>query len=162
MTADETGTTDTPADGVETPPAGEQSKPDADVPPEVARALRKANKEAQDLRIRLKEFEDRDKSEADKLAERAAAAERKAQELESRMLRVEVAAAKGLTLTQAKRLIGSTREELEADADELLADIKPGRPKPDDGQGQAPSKPNHAADGKAEARRRFGATAGQQ
>ena len=159
MTADETGTNE-PVDGVETSSAADEPKPESDVPPEVARALRKANKEAETLRLRLKEFEDRDKSEADKLAEKAAAAERKAQELEARMLRVEVAASKGLTLAQAKRLIGETREELEADADELLADIKPSRPKPDEGQGQAPTKPNRAEEGRAEARKRFGAAAG--
>ena len=33
------------------------------------------------------------------------------------------AKAAGLTPSQAKRLVGSTREELEADADELLKDI---------------------------------------
>ena len=40
-----------------------------------------------------------------------------------RALRAEVSNAKGLTPTQAKRLVGATREELEADADELLADL---------------------------------------
>lgn len=57
------------------------------------------------------------------LEERVAQIERQAQESESRALRAEVANAKGLTPNQAKRLIGSTREELEADADELLKDI---------------------------------------
>lgn len=37
-------------------------------------------------------------------------------------LKWEVALDKGLTKTQAKRLVGKTREELEADADELLAE----------------------------------------
>lgn len=36
-------------------------------------------------------------------------------------LKWEIALDKGLTKTQAKRLVGTTREELEADADELLA-----------------------------------------
>jgi hypothetical protein len=57
------------------------------------------------------------------LEERVAEIERQAKESESRALRAEVANAKGLTPNQAKRLVGSTREELEADADELLADI---------------------------------------
>lgn len=39
---------------------------------------------------------------------------------ESNALRYEVALDKGLSKTLAKRLVGSTREELEADADELL------------------------------------------
>lgn len=57
------------------------------------------------------------------LEDRVAEIERGAKDAEARALRAEVANAKGLTPTQAKRLIGSTREELEADADELLADI---------------------------------------
>lgn len=57
------------------------------------------------------------------LEERVAQIERQAQESESRALRAEVANAKGLTPSQAKRLVGATREELEADADELLKDI---------------------------------------
>ncbi|MCZ7526562.1 MAG: hypothetical protein M5U14_09405 [Acidimicrobiia bacterium] len=42
-------------------------------------------------------------------------------ELESAELRRDVAAEKGLTAEQARRLTGATREELEADADDLLA-----------------------------------------
>lgn len=57
------------------------------------------------------------------LEERVAEIERQAQDAEARAMRSEVANAKGLTPTQAKRLVGSTREELEADAAELLADI---------------------------------------
>lgn len=57
------------------------------------------------------------------LEERVAEIERTAKASEERALRAEVANAKGLTATQAKRLVGSTREELEADATELLADI---------------------------------------
>ncbi|MCZ7528847.1 MAG: hypothetical protein M5U14_22210 [Acidimicrobiia bacterium] len=43
------------------------------------------------------------------------------EELETAELRRDVAAEKGLTAEQARRLTGSTREELEADADDLLA-----------------------------------------
>jgi hypothetical protein len=57
------------------------------------------------------------------LEERVAEIERQAKESEERALRAEVANAKGLTPTQAKRLVGTTREELEADAADLLADI---------------------------------------
>lgn len=57
------------------------------------------------------------------LEDRVAEIERAASESEKRALRAEVANAKGLTPTQAKRLIGGTREELEADADDLLKDI---------------------------------------
>lgn len=57
------------------------------------------------------------------LEDRVAEIERQAKESEARALRAEVANAKGLTTAQAKRLVGATREELEADADELLEDI---------------------------------------
>ena len=54
-------------------------------------------------------------------------------------LRNSVALDKKLTPSQAKRLVGSTREELEADADELLADLKNTQPSTvatSDGQGK--------------------------
>lgn len=57
------------------------------------------------------------------LEDRVAEIERQAKESEARAMRAEVANAKGLTPSQAKRLVGETREELEADADELLKDI---------------------------------------
>lgn len=68
----------------------------------------------------LKKKADGAKTVEDRLAE----IERQAKESESRALRAEIANAKSLTPNQAKRLIGSTREELEADADELLKDIE--------------------------------------
>ncbi len=57
------------------------------------------------------------------LEERVAEIERQAKDSEQRALRAEIANAKGLTPSQAKRLVGETKEELEADADELLKDI---------------------------------------
>lgn len=97
--------------------------------------IAKANQEAKNLRARLKELEplaakakeleDANKTEAEKLSERATAAEQRAQEAELRLMRLEVAADKGLTPAQAKRLVGATREEMEADADDLLATFGP-------------------------------------
>lgn len=78
-----------------------------------------------DAAKKLKELEDADKSEAQKAADKAAEAEKRAQEAEMRALRLEVAAEKNLTPAQAKRLAGTTKEELEADADELLESFKP-------------------------------------
>lgn len=86
---------------------------------------RQATKERDALAARLQEFEDRDKTEAQKLTDRAEAAEKRATETEGRALRLEVASEKGLTPAQAKRLVGVTREELEADAAELLETFKP-------------------------------------
>lgn len=66
---------------------------------------------------KLAEIEEANKTESEKNAERLAAAEAKAAELESRALRSEVAAAKGVP---SNLLTGSTREELEASADALI------------------------------------------
>jgi hypothetical protein len=61
-----------------------------------------------------------------------------AQERHNAMV-AEVAAARGLTPAQAKRLTGSSREEIEADADEIVEafGIKPdkGKDEPDKGDG---------------------------
>lgn len=57
------------------------------------------------------------------LEERVAEIEKAARDSEQRAIRAEIANAKGLTPSQAKRLVGATREELEADADELIKDI---------------------------------------
>lgn len=114
-----------PDDGPE-PGGGELEKMKA--------ALRKANKEAEENRRKLKDLEDRDKSDSEKLAERAAAAERRAQEAETKALRFEVATEKGI---KARWLSGNTREELEAAAEEYLADHPPAG----NGTGPAPSKP---------------------
>lgn len=98
---------------------GSGKEPDG-IPPAVKAALRKANKEAETYRLKLKELEDRDKSETDKLKDAVTVAEKRAAVAEAKILRLEVAAEKGLTMAQAKRLVGETREELEADAVELL------------------------------------------
>lgn len=105
-----------------TPPAPAPA-PSADDVAALKAALKKANDEAAASRHKLKELEDRDKSDSEKLTERIAAAEKRAADAEANALRLEVAAAKGLTPSQVKRLVGTTREELEADAVELLADF---------------------------------------
>ena len=134
----------------------------AEAPPEVKRALNKANKEAEQLRLKLKEYEDRDKTEQQKLAESQAAAEERAVAAELRASRLEVAAEKGLTPAQAKRLVGATREELEADADEILKDFPaaPGRsasPRPDPSQGSRGTKTASGREAAmAEVEKRFG------
>lgn len=107
--------------------------------------IRKANSEAENLRKRLKELEpiaqrakeleESQKTEAEKVAERLAAAEKRATDAELRVLRRDVADAKGLTAAQAKYLTGATQEELEAAADQILVDFPassvtpPGKPR---------------------------------
>lgn len=135
---------------------GSEKEPDDGVPPAVRAALRKANKEAETYRLKLKEIEDRDKSELEKERDAKTVAEKRAEEAEARALRLEVAAEKGLTLRQAKRLAGSTREELEADADELLEDLggasgsngngDSGGRKPPPGKPKEKLRPGHVPD----------------
>lgn len=90
------------------------------------------------------------KTEADKLAARLAEVEKAASEERMLRLRLEVATEKGLTSAQAARLSGSSKEELTADADALLAlfpafdpskAATAGTPKPDPSQGARSSGP---------------------
>lgn len=77
--------------------------------------------EAKALLAKAKELETSSKTADD----RVAALERKIADAEAKSMRLEIAAAKGLSPTMARRLMGSTREELEADADALKAEFKP-------------------------------------
>lgn len=126
-----------PTPDPDAPPEGEPK--DADTEPfDLDRAkakIAKANSEAEGLRKRLKELEplakkaqeleESQKSEQQKVLERAEAAEKRAAAAETELLRLQVGAAKGLTPAQARRLVGTTAEELEADADDLLASFRP-------------------------------------
>lgn len=91
------------------------------------KARRDAEKTATDLAARLKELEDKDKSETDKLRDDNAALVKENERLSGEILRRDIASDKGLTLAQAKRLHGATKEELEADADEFLAENGPAK-----------------------------------
>ncbi|MFG3476469.1 hypothetical protein ACGF3K_14555 [Streptomyces sp. NPDC047980] len=84
------------------------------------KAVTATQKERDRLAARLQELEDRDKTEAQKLAEAKAAAESEAATARQELLRYRVAAAKKLPASLAARLQGSTEEEMAADADALL------------------------------------------
>lgn len=84
-------------------------------------ARRRAEQDAKAKTDELKKVKDADKSEMDKIKERLDESEKRAQKAEAQNLRNEVASTKGLSPAQAKRLVGSSKEELESDADELLA-----------------------------------------
>lgn len=73
----------------------------------------------------LQKIRDGEKSEVQKERERADAAEKRANEADHRELQRAVAEAKGIPLKHAARLRGSTKEELEADADDYLEDYTP-------------------------------------
>lgn len=96
----------------------------------------KANAEAAK---RLKELEDANKSDLDKLTERATSAEQKAAAAELKALRFEVAAEKGVPTNLMRFLTGDSREDLEAAADELMAAVKP-----DTGEGDTGGRPKEA------------------
>lgn len=89
----------------------------------LARQNEKVAKSNADAAKRLAELEEADKSETEKLASERDQHRARAESAELSLARLEVALEKGLTRAQAKRLVGSTREELESDADELLADL---------------------------------------
>jgi len=95
--------------------------------PDRAKAkIRKTNQENKSLRDRLKKYEaaEAERAEKEKTSEeKYADLSSKLTAAESRALRLEIALEKGLTASQVKRLVGNTKEELLADADELLADL---------------------------------------
>ncbi|GAA2237659.1 hypothetical protein GCM10010401_07320 [Rarobacter faecitabidus] len=94
----------------------------------------KAEKEAADLR---KQIEDAGKTAEQKAADALKAAQDSAAASSLKALQYEVAAEKGIDLKLASRLVGSTKEELESDADNLktLVGARPTGPKPDPSQG---------------------------
>lgn len=100
-----------------------------------------ALKRAEEAEAKVKAFEDSKKSAEQLTAEQLEATKKSAEDNAALVLKYQVAAAKDLPLTAAERLRGATKEELEADADELkklLGDGKPngdGRPRPDHSQG---------------------------
>lgn len=111
---------------------GEEQQPSETKPTETvdfwkqkAREQEKRAKDNASAAQRLQEIEDAQKSAEERASEALTNAEKRALEAESRALRLEVASEKGLTPAQAKRLVGSTREELESDADDLLENFKP-------------------------------------
>lgn len=87
-------------------------------------AKAKANSEAAK---KLEEIESANKTELEKAQAAAKNAEEKATGLERDLMRLRVAIRKSLNETQAKRLVGDSEEELEADADELLSTFRPGK-----------------------------------
>lgn len=123
-TTPETSTEETP---------DEQQKPDADreAPPEddrddawdperAKRKISKVNSENKALRERA--------TAAEKKAQTAEELERKATDLSTANLRLEVGYELGLPLSLAKRLQGSTKEEMVADAEALVELVTPKAP----------------------------------
>lgn len=106
-----------------------------------------AKREAAEFAARIKEFEDSQKTEAEKASERQTELERSNAENAAKALRYEVAEKAGLPLSLAGRLQGGTAEELLADAEALKGLLgqgapTPAAPKPDLTQGGSGTEPS--------------------
>lgn len=88
-------------------------------------ARKAADKKAEELAAKVKEYEDAQKSEQEKLADERDSLRTEAQRAQAESLRLRVALAKKLPEELIDRLRGETQEELEADADTLLSLVKP-------------------------------------
>ena len=126
-------------DAPDAPPAtpAQEPKPETDWKAEAKKWELRA-KENKTAAERLTTLEDSQKTEAQKLTDRAESAERERDEIRTESLRFRIAAEKGLTPKQASRLRGTTEEELTADADDLLADFPSGPRRPNGDVGQGP------------------------
>jgi len=105
---------------------------------------KEANRKARDLERQLRERDDAAKP----LAERVTEADAARDEANLKAMRLEVALDKGLSLTLSKRLSGSTKDELEADADELVS-LLGAAPRPDLDGGYKPPPPKDKDPNKA-------------
>lgn len=100
----------------------------------------KAAKADVDDASKWREYEASQKSDHEKLADQLAEAQANASEANAKLARYEVASLKGIPAEALDLLTGSSREDLEAQADKLLSLIaeqsKPKSPKPDELQGK--------------------------
>lgn len=162
--ADETTTETTAATDAETTEAADETQgtdpeqADKAELDQVRAALKKANKEAEKLRLEKKEREDAQLSEIEKAKRDAEEAAQKLARYERDNLLKTVALNEGVPAKWVARLQGDTEEELIADARSILADLnKTKKPEPDPSQGprQTPIVSGKEK-GLAEARKRFG------
>ena len=101
-----------------------------------------AEKAAADALAKVKEFEDRDKTELEKLTDQISKAKAEADQARAEALRLKVAAQSGLPADLHEFLVGNDEEELRAKAQKLMAATAaatdPRRPAPDPTQGAKP------------------------
>jgi len=81
-------------------------------------------KELGEKAVKYDEYVESQKSEQQKMQDALAALEKERDDLRSNLMRQEVAARKQLPPSIVSRLQGNTTEELEADADSLLTELK--------------------------------------
>lgn len=143
MMADDGAPTDPPADPPANPPADapKDQEPLKEPGLKALQAEREARAKAEaELAALKKQNEDAKLSADEKAAKDLKEAQEQAATAATRALRYEVAAEKGLDLKLAPRLTGSTKEELAADADTLLALVGTGKlvaPQPDPSAGHS-------------------------
>jgi hypothetical protein len=89
-------------------------------------ARRDAERQLADQATRLSEFEDRDKTDQQKLEERATGAEGERDEWKSKFLRLKVSTEKGLPIELADLLQGDDETKLAAHAEVLLKHVNAG------------------------------------
>jgi hypothetical protein len=139
------------------PPADPQPAGDKQLGPGGEKALRAEREQRKALEQRLAKLApleklaeqlgggtDDGKSEVEVLRDRFAQHEKQLGEERTARWRAEVASEMGLTAKQAARLQGTSREELAADAADLLASFPaaaPGTPRPDPSQGSRGNNP---------------------
>lgn len=113
-------------EGVETAADTEAVETETQVNDDTAKwkaMARKHEREAEKLAKQLADIEASKMSDLERAQQQAQDAATRAEQAELRALRLEIASQKGLTPGQAKRLVGNTREELEADADEIVSEF---------------------------------------
>ena len=120
------------------PPWGSDEEFDPDKAWRLIQNLRKEKDELKPLADKAKELEDAQKTEQERLTEKLSETEKRAVDAELKAARLEVATEKGLPKSSVKFLTGTTPEELEESADELLSLLSAS----DEDRGPAvPSKP---------------------
>lgn len=134
-----------PAPSSEPEPEPSGDKPDdGDLEAQVAKWKALARKHQQraekglEAEKKLADLEDRDKTELQRSQESERSWQERAERAELQLARLTVGARKGLTPEQSQRLQGATEEELEADADELVAAFRLSDREPDDKQDTKP------------------------
>lgn len=98
-----------------------------------------ARKARQELEAKLNEYEERDKSELEKLTGKVTKAEQRAADAEAKLLRYSVAQEKEVPAKLVPLLTASSREDLESQADLILENAKPEQPPEFDGGPREPA-----------------------
>lgn len=130
--ADEATTPEATPEATTPEPEAEPKVPEgAKNPDAVQRALeaertaaKEAKKRADALEAKVREYEEANASEIEKAQNKATKAEEKAAEAQAKLLRYEVAQDKQIPAEAVELLSGSSREDLEASADRILALIE--------------------------------------